>query len=721
MSRYFLQRLNMGAFGRYAERTVGPFAPGLNVVYGRNESGKTTTNAFVRGVLFGWEDARGSKNVYKPKAADRHGSLFFRNQETDEVAELSRVKNADGLQAFPQHALEIASDVDKDTFSTVFSIDSDELRDFDRVSDMTAKILTAGSGTTVSPAHALVQLDARIASFTSKAASATHSFPNLKAQMDECRERMAFARVEADEFKAADIELDEITAQADQITKELAQVNARIEAVAACKGEIERASHNHAQLSAELQEIANLQRELAAEERVAMAPYVGSPLMDVNQEMSLRSQVDVMESERASLVRRVEQARDTFESARARSESMEAQAIAARRSPASKLMVVGAAVIVAAFLIAGVVLVANGIGSNQQTTALVGGGLLAVSAALAIASLFFMGRSRLAPRHTEHMSEARRSMMENRLWLDSCESDLMVYDLRVQEDLKRIGLPVGSLRHARAMLDASRDARSLRDVYRERKRALEERLMRAKDADLSSAAVRAEALEHAELEQDTLPEALEELVIMLASRRDALLQELQEANARIGELKQLLSAAVRATELDELKIQRAQLVTRQDESAYELAKLLLARRLLSQALSSWESESQPEVYARASRLLRIMTNGAWERIQVDDDGTLYAVNAIQMRREPRFLSMGTCQQMYLALRIALLESAPDVGVSIPVLADDILVNFDDERRAGAVKALAELAKKRQVIIFTCHKEVVEAFALHAGEHAVLTL
>ena len=532
MSKYFLQRMHMGAFGRFADKTVGPFAPGLNVVYGRNESGKTTSNAFMRGVLFGWEDARGSKNVYKPKAAQRHGALFFRNQETGEVAELSRVKNADGLQATPPEAAEIAADIDKDTFATVFSLDSDELRDFDRVSDMTAKILTAGSGTTVSPAQALVQLDARIATFTSKAASAKHSFPNLKAQMDECRERMAFARVEADEMKEADHELDEVVLASERITKELAQVNARIEAVASCKGEIDRASRSHAQLEAELQEIRNQQRELAAEERVAMAPYVGSPLMDVSQEMSLRSQVESMESERATLARRVEQARDTFESARARNESLEAQAIAARRSFSSRMVIVVAAVIVAAFLVAGVVLVAQGISGNEQTTALAGGGLLAVSALLAVASLFFMSRSSLAPRHTEHMSEARRSMMENRLWFESCESDLMVYDLRVQEELARIGLAAGSLRHAKAMLDASRDARALRNVYAERRRALEERLLRVQEETALLDSVRAEALERAEMENFTSAEALEELAITLASRRDALMEQLQDANAR---------------------------------------------------------------------------------------------------------------------------------------------------------------------------------------------
>lgn len=47
-----------------------------------------------------------------------------------------------------------------------------------------------------------------------------------------------------------------------------------------------------------------------------------------------------------------------------------------------------------------------------------------------------------------------------------------------------------------------------------------------------------------------------------------------------------------------------------------------------------------------------------------------------------------------------------MGASLPILADDILVNFDDERRRGAARALAYLAEHRQVILFTCHADVV---------------
>jgi len=133
--------------------------------------------------------------------------------------------------------------------------------------------------------------------------------------------------------------------------------------------------------------------------------------------------------------------------------------------------------------------------------------------------------------------------------------------------------------------------------------------------------------------------------------------------------------------------------------------------MLEKGIASWESRSQPEIYREASRLLSIVTDGAWTNVALSAGGRLTVTNAAGEKREPSQLSLGTCQQLYLALRIALLSLATDVGSAIPVLADDLLVNFDAQRRLGAARALVELSAKRQVIMFTCHKEVVESVRL----------
>jgi len=157
-----------------------------------------------------------------------------------------------------------------------------------------------------------------------------------------------------------------------------------------------------------------------------------------------------------------------------------------------------------------------------------------------------------------------------------------------------------------------------------------------------------------------------------------------------------------------LKLRYQQGRCRLRESKYELVSLLLAKRMLEQSIAAWESRSQPEVYAKASRLLSLMTDGAWERMRMTAEGRLVAVSGNGEVREVRHLSLGTCQQLYLSLRVAMLLHASSVGRSIPVIADDILVNFDAARRAASARVLAELAQARQVIVFTCHRQTVDA-------------
>ncbi len=170
-----------------------------------------------------------------------------------------------------------------------------------------------------------------------------------------------------------------------------------------------------------------------------------------------------------------------------------------------------------------------------------------------------------------------------------------------------------------------------------------------------------------------------------------------------------------------MKLERAQLNTRFEDAQRDLACLMLARQMLADAVDAWEVKSQPEVYARASELLSLMTDGRWVEVRASEDGGLTVKSAVHEVLEPKNLSLGTSQQLYLAMRMALLMTARDAGRSIPVLADDILVNFDASRRHGAALALKELASMRQVIVFTCHEEVADLLARVAPGRTLIEL
>ena len=87
------------------------------------------------------------------------------------------------------------------------------------------------------------------------------------------------------------------------------------------------------------------------------------------------------------------------------------------------------------------------------------------------------------------------------------------------------------------------------------------------------------------------------------------------------------------------------------------------------------------------------------------------------------MSAGTADQLYLALRVASVEDYLDRASALPFVADDLFINFDDERSAAGLKILAALALRTQVLFFTHHRHLLDvaASALYPREPTVCFL
>jgi len=77
------------------------------------------------------------------------------------------------------------------------------------------------------------------------------------------------------------------------------------------------------------------------------------------------------------------------------------------------------------------------------------------------------------------------------------------------------------------------------------------------------------------------------------------------------------------------------------------------------------------------------------------------------RLDAGLLSRGTVEQLYLCLRLALAESYAERAVALPIVLDDVLVNFDPRRSAAMAGVIAEVAARHQVIAFTCHPHAAD--------------
>ena len=77
-----------------------------------------------------------------------------------------------------------------------------------------------------------------------------------------------------------------------------------------------------------------------------------------------------------------------------------------------------------------------------------------------------------------------------------------------------------------------------------------------------------------------------------------------------------------------------------------------------------------------------------------------------MRLSPQLLSRGTAEQLYLSVRLALVRDYAKRVDPLPVVFDDIFVNFDPDRTRNTIRTVTELAQTHQVLFFTCHPHLV---------------
>ena len=135
---------------------------------------------------------------------------------------------------------------------------------------------------------------------------------------------------------------------------------------------------------------------------------------------------------------------------------------------------------------------------------------------------------------------------------------------------------------------------------------------------------------------------------------------------------------------------------------YEAIKL--ASETLKAADIRIQSRFSPELGRLAAHYMSLMTAGRYSDVLINRDFTTkLRTQEDIVPRESEYLSAGTLDLMYLAVRLAVCELALPQGESCPLIIDDALVNLDEARYAQALDLLREIARKRQVILFTCRK------------------
>ncbi|MBM4021918.1 MAG: hypothetical protein FJ284_06725 [Planctomycetes bacterium] len=251
----------------------------------------------------------------------------------------------------------------------------------------------------------------------------------------------------------------------------------------------------------------------------------------------------------------------------------------------------------------------------------------------------------------------------------------------------------------------------------DRRPEYEQRRLAAEAADRDWHDARRRTNEPVDVDQWLADAATVPLVSRLAEAEERTAQHraaLAAARQRRGLVAGRLDAAAADRGNEALQAELAaveRLVAEQQERRHVLER---ARSLLEDTRAAVARDHQPPVLREASRWLARLTEGRYRTITTAvDEARLEIHEQDGPTWPPERLSRGTREQVFLALRLALVRDLGRHDVTLPIVMDDALVNFDDARaRAAArtlVEFLAEQGSDRQMLVFTCHAHVAGMF------------
>ena len=196
--------------------------------------------------------------------------------------------------------------------------------------------------------------------------------------------------------------------------------------------------------------------------------------------------------------------------------------------------------------------------------------------------------------------------------------------------------------------------------------------------------------------------------------RETVTEELETVQADLSALRSSLDrVAGRLHAAGEPPVLQARAEALTDEIAAlegEYAAIGLALSTLADANAKLQSRFSPALGKRAAEIFDQLTGGAYGAVALDRTLRVSAEPAGSgVPRDAAYLSAGTADQLYLAVRLAICDLALPPENAAPIVLDDALSSFDDERCAAALDCLRREAERRQILLFTCHSREAAYF------------
>lgn len=188
-------------------------------------------------------------------------------------------------------------------------------------------------------------------------------------------------------------------------------------------------------------------------------------------------------------------------------------------------------------------------------------------------------------------------------------------------------------------------------------------------------------------------------------------ERLNGHHEELGSLKQEIRLLEKSRESQAHYFQKAHVATDIYRAAEEWLALQIEEDAVQAMRRRFEQENISSTLTMASSYLHRISSGRYHRIWAPLGEDFLCVDDEYSRTfRVEQLSGGTREQLFLALRFALVREFASRGIELPVIMDDLFVNFDEERTEAAVECLIEVAGEgQQILFFTCHQHLAELF------------
>lgn len=172
-----------------------------------------------------------------------------------------------------------------------------------------------------------------------------------------------------------------------------------------------------------------------------------------------------------------------------------------------------------------------------------------------------------------------------------------------------------------------------------------------------------------------------------------------------------LDASLIKTDAHEIDVieQEVYVLSQQKQQLEQRGEALnIAIKILEQASEEVQKKYTPVMNEVFNNIFSELTAQKYSDVRAGENLNLMLCDPKRQIIIPaHMLSSGTIDQLYLALRIAISETVLNINESLPFIMDEPFAQYDDERIDNTLKCIYEIIKKQQVVIFTCKQREVE--------------